>query len=213
MEKNQRDKPNLSSRRPIKSRESTWAKKLTTSLINYKLTADTISWASMLFATFGFLGFCLAGKSIPWWAGMLFGIIGIQGRLICNLLDGMVAQESGQKSHLGKILNEVPDRYSDIILLLGAGIAIEEIWLGWMAACFAVLTAYIRSFGAEGSGHKDFGGPMAKPQRMFFLSLGSLCAIFYPDSLLIALYLIAIGSILTSAIRLYKMTEGQKSSL
>lgn len=48
------------------------------------------------------------------------GVIGIQARLICNLLDGMVAQESGVKSSLGKIMNEVPDRYSDIILLLGA---------------------------------------------------------------------------------------------
>lgn len=211
MEEDQRDKPNLSSRRPIKSRESHWAKKLTATLVNYKVSADAISWASMLFATLGFLGFFLAEKHIPWWTGMLLGIIGIQGRLVCNLLDGMVAQESGQKSHLGKILNEVPDRYSDIVLLVGAGIAIEEVWLGWMAACFAILTAYIRSFGAESSGHQDFRGPMAKPQRMFFLSLGSLCAILYPISLLIALYLIAIGSALTSILRLYKMTEGQKS--
>ena len=196
-----------SSRRPIKSRQSEWAKKLTILLLAWKIKANTVSWASMLFSTVGLVGFSMAGGYIPWWLGMLLGILAIQGRLICNLLDGMVAEANNEKSPTGKIMNEVPDRYSDIVLLVGAGIATNEIWLGWMAACIAVLTAYIRSFGAEMSGHQNFVGLMAKPQRMFYLSLGALCAIIYPNALLIALYLIALGSVLTCLQRLKSMNK------
>jgi len=195
-------------RRPIKTRQSKWAKRLTEMLVKRGISANSISLTSMIFATIGCLSFILAGQALPWWLGMLIGIVGIQGRLICNLLDGMVAEKDGFKSPIGKIMNEVPDRYSDIVLLVGAGVAIDQLWLGWMAACSAVLTAYIRSYIAELSGEQDFGGPMAKPQRMFFLSLGALCAIVYPKSLLLALWIIAVGSFLTAILRLKKAVKG-----
>lgn len=191
-----------SSRRPIKSRQSTWARKATEFLVARRISANSISWMSMVFATIGFISFYFAGTAIPWWFGMLLAVFSIQGRLVCNLLDGMVAEVNGKKSPLGKILNEVPDRYSDIVFLVGAGIATDQVWLGWMAACGAVLTAYVRSFCAEISGKQDFSGPMAKPQRMFYLSLGAIIGIFYPPALMVSLCLISLGSFFTSVMRL-----------
>lgn len=178
-------------------------------LVRQGVSADAISWMSVIFSTIGCAGFCLAGQIIPWWTGMLLGVAGAQGRLVCNLLDGMVAQESGKKSPLGAVMNEVPDRYSDIVLLVGAGIAGGEPWLGWTAACFAVMTAYIRSFGAELSGHQDFGGPMAKPQRMFILCLGALGSMVSPGVLVASLYLVGAGSLLTSLLRLSRITTAK----
>src|SRR5438105_2817615 len=39
----------------------------------------------------------------------------IQLRLLCNLLDGMVAIEGGFRSRSGEVFNELPDRVSDVV--------------------------------------------------------------------------------------------------
>src|SRR5439155_1544730 len=84
---------------------------------------------------------------------------GIQLRLLCNLLDGMVAIEGGLQSKSGDVFNEVPDRVSDALILLGAGYATAPAlglaWagaLGSAAALLAVLTAYVRALGATVGG-------------------------------------------------------------
>ena len=51
---------------------------------------------------------------------------GIQLRLLCNLLDGMLAVEEGLKSKTGDIYNEVPDRLADILILVGAGYSVRR---------------------------------------------------------------------------------------
>jgi len=40
---------------------------------------------------------------------------------VCNLLDGMVAIEGGLKTPAGELFNDVPDRISDPLILVGAG--------------------------------------------------------------------------------------------
>jgi phosphatidylglycerophosphate synthase len=126
---------------------------------------------------------------------------------MCNLLDGMVAVEGGLKGKAGDLFNEAPDRFADVVLLLGAGHAVGAEWFGWMAACGAVLTAYVRAFGASVGQGQDFCGPLAKPQRMFFLTVGSLGAIAHRPVLTWALWLIAVGAFFTAArrvVRLYR---------
>ena len=61
------------------------------------------------------------------------------------MLDGMVAVEGGKGSPDGPIWNEAPDRYSDIVILVGAGYGAAFAGaaspsLGWAAAVFAVMT-------------------------------------------------------------------------
>jgi phosphatidylglycerophosphate synthase len=133
--------------------------------------------------------------------------IAIQARLLCNMLDGLVAVEGGLKGKAGDLFNEAPDRYEDVILLAGAGFAAGSLWVGWMAAAFAVLTAYVRAFGASLGRGQDFCGPFAKPHRMFFLTVGTLGAIAYQPLLGWTLWLIAIGSLVTAVrrvVRLYR---------
>lgn len=189
------------SRRPLKSRDTRWAKVLSSWLARRRVTPNAISVAGMVFATAGGAGFVLAGGTIPWAAGLGLGVAGAQLRLVCNLLDGMVAVEGGLKGKAGDLFNEAPDRYADIVLLAGAGVAAGQIWLGWMAAAAAVLTAYVRALGASLGQGQDFSGPMAKPQRMFFLTLGALGAILHPPVLGWALWVIAAGAFLTSILR------------
>jgi phosphatidylglycerophosphate synthase len=101
----------------------------------------------------------------------------VQLRLLANLLDGMVAIECGRASAVGELFNEVPDRVSDSATLIGAGYAVSgDIVLGYLAACAALFTAYVRAAGKAAGARQEFCGPMAKQQRMFLVTAVALYA-------------------------------------
>jgi phosphatidylglycerophosphate synthase len=107
----------------------------------------------------------------------------IQLRLLCNMLDGMVAVQTGQASPVGELYNEVPDRVSDTAVFIGAGYA----WgsrpeLGYLAACVALFVAYVRAEGKVAGAHQEFCGPLAKPQRMFLMTVAALYLALVPQS-------------------------------
>lgn len=104
----------------------------------------------------------------------------IQLRLLCNMLDGLLAVEGGLASPVGDLYNDVPDRIADILILAGAGYAIAWTWgepLGWATATAAVLTAYVRVLGGALGARQYFVGPMAKPQRMAALTAASILSL------------------------------------
>jgi phosphatidylglycerophosphate synthase len=125
-------------------------------------------------------------------------------RLLCNLFDGMVAVEGGKGAADGPFWNEFPDRIADILILVGAGVSIGLPGLGWAAASFAVLTAYVRELGRATGQPSDFSGPMAKQHRMATITAAALLSMFEPlwnghnEILLAALSLIAIGAAFTA---------------
>ena len=62
-----------------------------------------------------------------------------------------------------------PDRVADVAIFACAGYAtgcVSGEVLGWLCACGAVATAYVRVLGTALCGSNDFRGIMAKPQRM-----------------------------------------------
>jgi len=197
-----------SARRPLKSRDTRWARALASWLVARRITPNTISVVGMVFATIGGLALLtLKCGCLPRVVALLLGVAGIQLRLLCNLLDGMVAVEGGLKGKAGDLFNEAPDRYADLVLLACAGYGLGVPWLGWLAGAAAVSTAYVRALGASLGQGQDFSGPLAKQQRMFFLTLGCLGALFYPPILLWALWLIALGAFFTAirrTVRLYR---------
>ena len=140
---------------------------------------------------------------------LLLAFVGIQGRLICNLLDGMVAVEGGLRSPAGAVFNELPDRLSDSLLFLGAGYGLVQttggVELGWAASLFALFTAYVRLLGGTCGLTQQFIGPMAKQHRMALLSAATVVAIIVPQwgemLLLAALALITMGAAWTTVRR------------
>ena len=200
--------PELSSRRPLKSRSNPVFQRLATRLAKTGVTADAISAAGLAFGLAS--GFTLAAT---WHAGswsMQFTLwiasaALIQLRLLSNMLDGMVAVEGGRKSKLGPLWNEIPDRISDSATLIGAGYAhggVPE--LGWLAALLAVITAYIRAIGALSGAGEAFLGYFSKPRRMFFMTVACLvsAAGFAPLAMPAVLWLIVAGSAVTCVQRL-----------
>jgi phosphatidylglycerophosphate synthase len=167
-------------RRPLKTRQRRWAQALAASLARTGLTPNQISVASVVFAAAG--GACLAasGATSPGARALLLVAAagGIQLRLLCNLLDGMVAVEGGKRTPTGELYNDVPDRFADVALLAGAGYGASSFsWgpdLGWAAAAVAVTTAYVRYVGAATGAPQLFIGPMAKQHRMAALTLACL---------------------------------------
>src|SRR5262245_37932903 len=131
----------------------------------------------------------------------------VQLRLLCNLLDGMVAIEGQRQSPTGALYNEIPDRLADSLLIVALGYAVGKPWLGWLGALAAAVTAYIRVLGGTCGLPQDFRGPLAKPHRMFVLTLGCLLgAVELPllgsrYALLAAAWVIAVGALLTCGLR------------
>ena len=95
-------------------------------------------------------------------------------RLWCNMLDGMVALASGKASYRGEILNDLPDRISDVLIFAGvAHSGLNAVVSGYWAAIMALLTAYVGTFGQAVGVQREFSGWMAKPWRMVTLHVGA----------------------------------------
>jgi phosphatidylglycerophosphate synthase len=174
-------------RRPLKSRDTKWAAAIASWLARAGVRPNSISVAGAVFAMMSGVCFFLAGRtalSWHWSALLLLATCGMQLRLLCNLFDGMVAIEGGFKTKSGEIFNELPDRFSDAFIFIGAAFSVPEFaWtheLGWTAAVLAMITAYVRALGASIGAGQHFLGPMAKQQRMAAMTAASLLAALAP---------------------------------
>ena len=172
-------------RRPISQRSHAWAKWLTGALVKANIAPNLISFTSIVWASLA--GLCFYATSLATNPGdrillCLGAALFCQLRLLANMMDGMVAVEAGKASKDGMIWNELPDRFADIAVLVGAGYAVAHLHLvdaslGWAAAVAAVMTAYVREVGHTAGAPADFSGPMAKPHRMFVMTMAALLSI------------------------------------
>lgn len=199
-------------RRPLKTRSKAWAGALAAQLGKARISPDIISLFSVVFAVLGAALLMISGleDQAGLRAACLIGAaVCIQLRLLANMLDGMVAVEHGLGSSAGAIWNELPDRVADALFLVGAGYAAWAMgltagsWLGWLAALLAVMTAYVRELGRGLDFPADFSGPMAKPHRMFGLTVTCVLSALEPiwggqgQVLMIGLAVIAAGTVWT----------------
>ena len=161
----------LSARRPLKSRSSGWATGGARLPLRFGLKPNQVSTLSVVFAAGSLAAFLCPLPSFVTW---LTAAACIQLRLVCNLMDGMLAVEGKLKSPNGDLFNEFPDRVADTLILAGLGAAggtdLTQL-LGWSAAAGALMTACVRMHGASLTGLHDFRGPMAKPHRMALATL------------------------------------------
>jgi phosphatidylglycerophosphate synthase len=198
-------------RRPLASRDTGWARAAAAGLARLGASPDLVSAFSVVFALAGFGLFLWSGRVTGGCraAALVGAAVCIQLRLLANLLDGMVAVEHGRGGHAGPIWNELPDRFADVLFLVGAGYAAQSTgwpWagaLGWTAAVLAVMTAYVRELGRGLGFAADFRGPMAKPHRMATLTAACVVSAAEPlwgwrgQALLIGLGVIVAGAVIT----------------
>lgn len=193
----------MADRRPLASRGSHFAIRGARFLTRKGVTPNAISMSSVGFAAMAFLALWTTTRTDNGldWLLYLSAAAFIQLRLIANLMDGMVAIEGGKSTPDGAFWNEAPDRVADLLILTGAGLAVQAPALGLLAACGALLTAYVRELGRAEGQKADFSGPMAKQHRMAVLTVALIGAAFTLPLITAALWLIVAGTALTVARR------------
>lgn len=209
--------PNLSttsalpdtSRRPVGLRASRLIQLSARILSRHGVQPNTVSLFSIVCA------FIAAGAliTIPFFPQAIFPLslaaaFAIFARGICNLLDGLIAIENKKATPTGAFFNEAPDRLSDALIFIGAGLAWRFDFTGLSAGLFLSLlafgTAYIRALGKTLTGEDDFRGPLAKPHRIGLLMIGLPTVALLPNPDLgftVLLSALTLGTLLTIATR------------
>src|SRR5690242_13480660 len=159
------------SRRPIAEIFRRTAHGATALCLRLGISADVISYASIGFAVLAAICFWrVRDYSFLLLIAPLFCFL----RLWCNMLDGMVALAAGQASRRGEIINDLPDRISDVLIFVGAA---HSGWMhpffGYWAAIMSLGTAYVGMLGQAVGVQREFSGWMSKPWRMVVLALGA----------------------------------------
>jgi phosphatidylglycerophosphate synthase len=202
--------PPTQARRPLKTRGRRAPRVLAVRLVCLGVRPNHVSLAGIAFAALA------AGAlvAVPGTGGsaqvaLLVGAaLGVQLRLLSNLLDGLLAVEGGLRSKTGELWNDVPDRIADLLILTGAGYAAGSVELGLAAGAAALLTAYVRVLAGSLGATQRFSGPMAKQHRMAVVTAACLVslievAIGFDGRVLLAGVAIGlVGSLLTFALRL-----------
>jgi phosphatidylglycerophosphate synthase len=159
------------SRRPIAMAFRRTAEGATRLCLRWRIHPDLISYSSILAALAAAICFWKSGET-PWL--LIVAPLFCYLRLWLNMLDGMVALAANKASPRGEILNDLPDRVSDIVIFAGvAHSGLMNPFIGYWAAIFAVLTAYVGLFGQAAGVQREFSGMMSKPWRMVALHPGA----------------------------------------
>lgn len=171
-------------------------------LVRQGVAPDLVTWAAVPVALAG--GICLA-LSAAFPALLLVVPLAAVLRLGLNLLDGMVARESGVTHALGELWNELADRLADIVFIGGLAFhpAVDpRLALGAVIA--AVVASYVGIAARAAGGRRQYGGPMSKPGRMATLALAAPLTFVFGDPvwLTIGAWVILIGGGVTAVTRI-----------
>jgi phosphatidylglycerophosphate synthase len=138
---------------------------------------DAISYLSIVAALAAALCFWKSGRNT--WL-LIVAPLFCYLRLWFNMLDGMVAVAAGKASARGEIVNDLPDRISDVIIFVGVAQSdLMNPLIGYWTAILSLLTAYVGLFGQAIGGRREFSGIMSKPWRMVALSIGAWAMYVY----------------------------------
>jgi phosphatidylglycerophosphate synthase len=176
----------LGDRRPIASRERRFWQQATQWLVRAGVSGNSISILGMIAGMLGGVALFLTSRMENEWAVRALFLAAaclMQLRLVGNMLDGMVAIASGKVSRVGELYNEIPDRFSDTAIFLGAGWAIGGApAMGWAATAMALFVTYIRALGKGAGVLGLYQGPMSKSHRMFVMTVACVYLGFMPGA-------------------------------
>ncbi len=187
----------------------------------YNIHPNTVSYSSIGASLLAAICFWQSGAN-PWLLVPAVGFCYV--RLWLNMLDGMVALATGKASRIGEIVNELPDRISDVLIFVGvAHSGLCHVLGGYWAAIFALLVAYVGILGQAVGVQREFSGLMTKPWRMVTLHVGAWITLgmwwgggniyLGPLTVLDWTHLVVIvGSIQTLIIRLARIVKSLNSS-
>lgn len=202
------------SRRPIADMFRRTARGLVDVAVRAGIHPDVFSYASIVAAGIAGVLFWQSGRHPKF---LILGVALAFLRLWLNMFDGMVAVASGKASKRGEIINDLPDRISDIIIFIGMA---HSRWChrlpGYWVAILALLVAYVGLSGQAAGVQREYSGIMSKPWRIVVLSIAAVItsiqihrdAPYWFGGWLIldwANFAIIVGCVQTIAVRLFRI--------
>ncbi|MFO0914521.1 MAG: CDP-alcohol phosphatidyltransferase family protein [Pirellulales bacterium] len=137
----------------------------------FDIHPNTVSYASIVASALAAICFWQSAAAPVL---LVIGALGCLIRLWLNMLDGMVALATGKASRIGEIVNELPDRISDVVIFVGiAHSGLCHMLLGYWSAILSLLVAYVGVLGQAVGVQREFSGTMSKPWRMAVLALAA----------------------------------------
>ena len=123
-------------------------------------------------------------------------------RLALNALDGSVARRLENGSPFGEVVNEMGDRAADAAMLASLGFVVTPaLALGALSAALCASAAGL--LGSATGGDRLSGGPMGKADRVAVIVCASVVAgaTGTPTAFVVALWVVAVGSLITAFLR------------
>lgn len=161
-------------------RRPQFLRRLTLLMMRLGLTSETIAYLGMGLGILGGIAFMATGETIhsrlAWGIGAAMCLL----RTLAIRLDFLLQPNSVRQSREEEFYNELPERVSDSLAVIGFGFAVDSSpWLGLAAALSAILSAYVRSFTSARFGGRRPGGLvlMTRSQRLVLLSIASVLMI------------------------------------
>jgi phosphatidylglycerophosphate synthase len=169
------------SRRPIASMFRATAHAAVRVAVRAHIHPDVFSYASIVAALAAAILFWQSHNHPKYLvAGVAFALL----RLWLNMFDGMVAVAAGLASKRGEIVNDLPDRVSDVVIFAGMA---HSGWcntiVAYWVAIMALLVAYVGLSGQAVGVQREFSGVMSKPWRIVALGIGAIatCILVHLD--------------------------------
>jgi len=126
---------------------------------------------------------------------------------LCDAIDGSLARRLGKNSPFGAFFDSLMDRVSDALPFIAISLSSEDKVLSlfsMLAMVFSYTVSYARAR-AEGLGYELKVGTFERPERWIVLLLGIAL-----DMVLLAVLIIAIGSLFTTLQRAYIFMKIQR---
>ncbi len=148
------------------------------------------------YLTLGALALSAAGGLMLWAANvahpLLLLLIPVAlGRTALNVLDGLVARDTGLSRPWGEVLNE----FSDVCLFAGASVAPgSDSRVGAAVTVLMLLSSYLGTVVKAAGGKREYGGVMGKADRMIYLSVACLVAVLFPFFPVFRVFLVLVGA-------------------
>ncbi|MDC9589943.1 CDP-alcohol phosphatidyltransferase family protein [Xenorhabdus sp. XENO-10] len=164
----------------LKPRFQNLLRPLVTFLHKYGITANQVTLSAMFLsiAVGSFLS--LFSSAAFYWLLPIFLFI----RMALNAIDGMLAREHHQQSHLGAIYNELGDVISDVSLYLPFCFLPNVSDISLLVILFlAILTEFIGVLTQTLGASRRYDGPMGKSDRAFVFGAYGLVIALFPSAL------------------------------
>jgi phosphatidylglycerophosphate synthase len=168
--------PMIDPNKPKSRRRWHLLRRITLLLMRLGVTSEMVAVIGMILGILAGVAFMATGEinhpRSAWGIGILLCLL----RATSIRLDSKLQPTSARQSREDEFYNELPERVSDAVTLLGFGFASDSSpWLGLAAALSAIFSAYVRSLASNRLGGRRPTGMafMTRTHRLLLLSAAS----------------------------------------